>query len=136
MATPRRLHYREADSIRVGDRPRRQALDPATRCGVMVSRRKVDRHGPTLIDAFQRSERGLNTGAEEGQAMGLGDDEIRREERDPAPERLSEQAVGVGVVLIAPAPQRDPGAAIDEQAGGNGGDAPGTGLAARQRRSR
>ena len=47
--------------------------------------------------------------------MDLGDDEIRREERDPAPERLSEEAIGVEVVLVAPAPQRDPGAAIDER---------------------
>ena len=68
--------------------------------------------------------------------MDLGEDEIRREKRDPAPERLSEEAIGVEVVLVAPAPQRDPGAAIDEQSSGNGGDAPGTVLAARQRRSR
>jgi hypothetical protein len=45
------------------------------------------------------------------------------------------QALGLEMVLVAPASQREPGAAIDEQPGGNA-DAFGTGGAARQRTSR
>src|SRR4030095_14284179 len=65
----------------------------------------------------------------------LRDHEIRGDERDPAPQRLAEEPVGFGMVLVSPAPERDPGAAIDEQAPGSGGDASGTGPATRQRTS-
>jgi hypothetical protein len=51
-------------------------------------------------------------------------------------ERLAEEAVGIGVVLIALAAQRDPGTTIDEQSCGSGGDARGTVPAARRRTSR
>ena len=132
----RALHDGKADGVRVRDRVRRQTFEPAPRCGVIVSRRKVQRHALAGIQALEGAERGLKTGAEKGQAMCLGDDEIRGEQRNTAGERLTEKPVGFGVMLVAPAPQRDPGAAIDEQPSGSGGGARGTGLESRQRTSR
>jgi hypothetical protein len=48
--------------------------------------------------------------------MGLGHDEARREERDATRERVPKQSVRFGMMLVALAAERDPGAAIDEQA--------------------
>ena len=64
--------------------------------------------------------------------MGLGNDQARGDERNAARERIAEQAVGVGMMLVAPAAERDPGAAIDEQAGRGGGGGSGRGPATRQ----
>jgi len=43
----------------------------------------------------------LHAGAKERQAMRLGDDEARGEERDPTPKRVSKQSVGLGMMLVA-----------------------------------
>ena len=48
--------------------------------------------------------------------MGLGNDEARGEQRDATCERVAKQSVRLGMVLVALAAERDPGAAIDEQA--------------------
>lgn len=107
------------------------------RRGVIVGRREVNRHALAGVDALQQAERGLKASAEERQAMGLGNDEVRGEQRDPARERLTDEPVGLGMVLVARAAQRDPSAAIDEQpCGGGGGGARDTVPATRQRTSR
>jgi hypothetical protein len=68
---------------------------------VIANGREVNRHARTLIDQFQKASRRLHAGAEERQAMGLGDDEARGEERDPTPKRVSKQSVGLGMMLVA-----------------------------------
>ena len=88
------------------------------------------------IDAIERAERGLGACPEQRQAMRLRDHEIRGQELNTTKDRLMKEALGLDVVLIALAAQRDPGAAIDEQPAGNGDGAPGTVPAARQRKSR
>jgi len=98
--------------------------------------REMNRDVRAGVETFEPAQCRMRAGAEEGQPMGLGDDEIRGEKGNPARERLPEQSIGLDVMLIAPAAQRDPGAAIDEQASGNGGGARDTVPGARQRTSR
>jgi len=136
VTAPARLHDRKADGVRVRHRTRRQPLEPAARGGMLGSGREMNRDVRAGVETFDTAQCRMRAGAEEGQPMGLGDDEIRGEEGNPAREGLAEQSIGLGVVLVAPAAQRDPGAAIDEQASGNGGGARDTVPVARQRRSR
>lgn len=102
----------------------------------MLGGREVYRHAGTGIEAIQPPPGGLEPGAEERQPMGLGDDKVGGEERNTPLEGLAEEAVGVAMVLIASAAERDPGAAIDEQPFGSVGGGPGREPAARQRMSR
>jgi hypothetical protein len=81
---------------------------------------EVNPHARAGVEPLQGAERGLDAGAKEGEAVGLGEDEVRGEQRNAARERLAEEAVGLDMVLVAPAAQRDPRAAIDEQSGGRG----------------
>ena len=136
VTTPARLHDRKADGIRVRHRARRQPLEPAARGGMLGGGREMNGDVGTGVETFQTAQSRLRARAEEGQPMGLGDDEIRGEQGNPACERLAEQSIGLAVMLVAPAAQRDPGAAIDEQASGNGGGARDTVPGARQRTSR
>jgi hypothetical protein len=64
----------------------------------------------------------------------LGEYEIGREQPDAARRGGAKHGIGLAVVLIAGADERDPGAAIDEQTSG-GGVSGGRSLASRQRRS-
>lgn len=82
----------------------------------MLGRREVDRHTGAGVDQLEKAPRRLHADAEEREPMSLGDDQARGEERDAARQRLTDQAVGLGVMLVAPAAERDPGAAIDEEA--------------------
>src|SRR5438046_10751949 len=68
--------------------------------------------------------------------MGLGDDEVGGDQWNSGPESFAEETIRLGMVLVAPAAQRDPAAAIDEQPSGSGGGAGGTVPAVRQRTSR
>ena len=52
--------------------------------------------------------------------MRLRENEVRRHERNSSRHGRPEEAVGFGMVLIAPAPQRDPRPTIDEERGGSG----------------
>ena len=67
--------------------------------------------------------------------MGLGDDEVGRDKGNPLRDCLAEQTIGLRVMLIALAAQRDPRSAIDEESSGNG-RARDTGPATQQRTSR
>src|SRR2546428_9268968 len=58
--------------------------------------------------------------------MGLGDDEVGGDQWNSGPESFAEETIRLGMVLVAPAAQRDPAAAIDEQPSGSGGGAGGT----------
>src|SRR2546427_8676501 len=131
-----RFHDREADGIGVGDGTRRHALDPATRRCMVIRRRKMNRDALAGVDTFERPERGLDAGPEERQAMGLGDDEVGGDQWNSGPESFAEETIRLGMVLVAPAAQRDPAAAIDEQPSGSGGGAGGTVPAVRRRTSR
>src|SRR3989441_10982097 len=64
--------------------------------------------------------------------MGLGDDEVGGDQWNSGPESFAEETIRLGMVLVAPAAQRDPAAAIDEQPSGSGGGAGGTVPAGRQ----
>lgn len=130
------LHHGEADSIGIGHRPRCQALQPPARRRVVLGAREVNRHALARADAVQRPQGGLNAGAEERQSVNLGEDEVGGEQPDAPPECFPEETIRLGMMLIPPTPQRDPGAAIDEQPGGFAGGAHGTERAALQRRSR
>src|SRR5262249_60842107 len=68
--------------------------------------------------------------------MGLGNDKVGGHQWNSGLESFAEEAIRLGMVLITPASQRDPGAAIDEQSRGLGGGARGTVPATRQRTSR
>src|SRR3989441_5566688 len=68
--------------------------------------------------------------------MGLGDDEVGGDQWNSGPESFAEETIRLGMVLVAPAAQRDPAAAIDEQPSGSGGGAGGTVPAVRQRTAR
>src|SRR5437867_4529698 len=103
---------------------------------MLVRGRKMNRDALAGVDALQCAQRGLYAGPEERQAMGLGNDEVGRHQWNSGLESIAEEAISLGMVLVAPAAQRDPGAAIDEQSRGSGGGAGGTVPAARQRTSR
>jgi hypothetical protein len=81
----------------------------------------VNRHAGALVYQLQKASRRLHAGAKQRQAMGLGDDQSRSEKRDATRERVTKQSVRLSMVLIALATERDPGAAIDEQAWRSGG---------------
>src|SRR5262249_58759180 len=68
--------------------------------------------------------------------MGLGNDKAGGHQWNSGLESFAEEAIRLGMVLVTPASQRDPGAAIDEQSRGLGGGARGTVPATRQRTSR
>jgi len=78
-------------------------LQPATRGGVIAGGREVNCHARAGIKALQRAERWMNSCPEEGEAVGLGDDEVRGEQRNVTRERFAEEAIGLDVVLVAPA---------------------------------
>src|SRR5207245_11400869 len=67
---------------------------------------------------------------------GLGDDEYSVNQAISVPESVVEETIRLGRLLVSPAAQRDPAAAIDEQPSGSGGGAGGTVPAVRQRTSR
>jgi hypothetical protein len=109
------------DGIRVRDRMWRQALQPPARPRVIVGGREMNRQARAGIEALQRVERRLNARTMEHEPVGFGEDQIRGEKRDPTRDRLTEEPISLGVVLVAPATQPDPGAVIDEQPCGAGG---------------
>jgi hypothetical protein len=63
---------------------------------------------------IERRHRGTDAGPVEQETVRLGEHEIGREQPDSARRGGAKHRVGLGVVLIAGADQRDPGAAIDE----------------------
>ena len=136
MPAAQAFHHGEADGIGIRDRVGRQALEPATRRRVVLGRGEVDGDAGALVDAVQRSQGGQNVGPEQREAVQLGEDKIGGREWDAAPKRLPEQPVRLGMMLIAPAPQRDPRAAIDEQSTRLADAGHGTGPEAPPRRSR
>jgi hypothetical protein len=81
----------------------------------MLGVREEDRHARAGLDQLEEASRRLHTGTEEREPMSLGNNQARGEERDAAQERFPEQAVSLGVMLVAQAAERDPGAAIDEE---------------------
>jgi hypothetical protein len=136
VAAPRRLHDGEADRIGIRDWTGRQPLQPAARSRVILGGREVAAHAGAGLDTLEGEPGRPRPKAEEDQAVHLRKDQIRREERHLTPESSAEQPLGIGVVLVAPAEERDPGAAIDEQPGGSAADVCGRAPDARQRRSR
>ena len=108
VTTSTLLHDGETHGIRIPDRARGQPLQPTPRGGVLVRSREPDRDVWTGIEEVERN--------------------VTRD-------RLSEQTVRLGMVLVASAAKRDPRPAIDEQSCGSG-CARGTLPVARQRRSR
>ena len=88
---------------------------------MIAGRREVNRHARALVNQLQKASRRLHAGAKECQAMGLGNDKARGEKRDATRERVAKQSVRLSMVLIALATERDPSAAIDEQAWRSGG---------------
>lgn len=114
MLALRRRHDGEAHGIRIGDRSRRQAREPATRLLVISSGREMHDDAWARVDTVERARRRLAAGAEQREPVNFRNDQVRRDEPQTPPYRLAEQAIGFGVVLIPPAAQRDPGAAIDE----------------------
>ena len=136
VAAAGRLHDGEAHRVRVRHRPGAEPFQPALCRGVIVRRREVNRHTGALVDPLEKASRRLPANAEERQAMSLGDDEARGDERDAARERVSKQTVRLGMMLVALAAERDPGAAIDEQAWRSGDGWCDRGPASRQRMSR
>jgi len=67
----------------------------------MAGQREVNRHAGALVDQLQKAPRRLYAGAKECQAMGFGDDQARGEKTNPTRERVSKQAVRLGMVLVA-----------------------------------
>ena len=95
--------------------------------------RKLDRNARASAHTVERFQGRLNAGPVQRESMDLGKDEIRGQQEDSPLERLTEEPVRLQMVLIAPAPQRDPGAAIDEKLSGSVCDALGIAVvAARQ----
>ncbi|HZF29167.1 MAG TPA: hypothetical protein VE907_08630 [Gammaproteobacteria bacterium] len=76
---------------------------------------EVNRYARARPDPVEPSQRRLEARSEQGEAMDLCDDEVRRNEPDPPFDRGAKQPIGFGVILVAPAAQRDPRAAINEQ---------------------
>ena len=135
VTTSALLHDRKADGVRVRDRTRGQALYPPPRGMVLLGGGELDRYALAGIEQVQRAERRLNSDSIQGETMGLGDHQVRGEQQNATCQCLTKEAIRVGVVLIAPTAQRDPGPAIDEQPGGSG-RARGTAPVTRQRMSR
>ena len=136
MPAAQAFHQGEADGIGIRDRTGHQALEPATRRLVVLCHGEVDGHAVALVDVVQRSRGGQHASPEQREAVQLGEDEIGGREWDAAPKRLPEQPVRLGMMLIAPAPQRDPRTAIDEQSTRLADAGHGTGPEAPPRRSR
>ena len=100
-------------------------VDPVARACVSISASELDRDARARVDLLQRSSCRANTGAKQRQPVDLRDDQVRGDEGNPTADGLVEESIGFDVILVAPAPQRDPGAAIDEQPSGTNGDVPG-----------
>lgn len=81
----------------------------------MLGVREEDRNARAGLDQLEEAPRRLHAGTEEREPMSLGHDQARGEQWDAAPERFPKQAVSLGVMLVAQAAERDPGAAIDEE---------------------
>jgi hypothetical protein len=92
-----------------------------------VSKRIV--YARARVDAVEPLPSGLDPDPEEDETVDLGKYQAGSHERDAPPERLSEEAIRLGMMLIAPAPERDPGPAIDEEPSGAARGAHGTGEA-------
>ena len=88
---------------------------------------------PLGIDLVERTMCCLEADTEQRETMNLRDHKVRRDQRDPLLDGRPKCAVGIRVMLVAPAAQRDECPAIDEQ---SCGDACGAAGAARQCRSR
>lgn len=136
MPAAPRLHHREADGVGIRDRVGRESFQPTPCRPVVLGICEVNRDAWTRLDAVQRTPGELDAGPEERQTMDFGEDEVGGEEWNVLLERLAEETVRREMVLVAPSPQGDPGAAIDEQANGSVVDAPGRVSSSRQRRSR
>lgn len=131
------LHHGEAHGVRVRDGTRRQSLQPAAGRGVILAGRESDAHAWARLQSLQRSPRGPHPEPEEDEPVHLGKDEIGRDERRLTADGLPECVLRLGVMLVAPAQQREPAPAIDEEPSGDVvAAARGTGPAVRQRRSR
>src|SRR6185436_10325098 len=133
VATAGRLHDGEAHRIRIRHGSWAESFQPASRGGVVSGCRELNRHARALVDQLQKASRRLYTRAQQRQAMGLGDDQTGGEQRDATRERGAKQPVRLGMILVALAAERDPGAAIDEQAWRSGGGWCDRGPASRQR---
>lgn len=129
-------HDGKAHGVRVGDVPRREAFEPAAPFLVIADGGEMNRNTGAGVDPIERFQCRLVPDTKQGEPVGFGDNQVRGEQRNPSPDCVAEQAVGVGVMLVPPAAQRDPGTAIDEQLCGSRGGLRGTLATARQRRSR
>src|SRR5690606_3909780 len=114
-------HYGEAHGVRVGDGPRGQALEPAEGLLVIAGSREMEIQARAGVHALESTHGRLQSGAKQGESVNLRDYEVCRDERQSLPYRLAKEAVGLGVMLITPAAQGNPGAAIDEQSSGCAG---------------
>lgn len=103
---------------------------------MIAGRGETNRYARARIDTIERSQCRFDPNPEQGEPVSLGNDQVRGDQGNSTTDRVAEQAVGLGVMLIPPAAQRDPGAAIDEQPCGSRGGVLGTLATARQRTSR
>lgn len=111
----RRRHHREADGIRIGDWSRRKTIEPAASLIVVPGRREVHDRARARVDSVEHPQRRLEPRPEQREPVNLRHNQVRRNEPETAADALTKQTVRLGVMLISPAPQRDPGAAIDER---------------------
>lgn len=80
----------------------------------MIGRRKLDAYVRTRLDAVERGDRSARPCAEKQESMHFSQHEVGGQEPNAPADSHSESGVGLEVVLIARAEERDPGAAIDE----------------------
>jgi len=133
-ATARGVHDGKTHGIGVADGLVGKPLEPGPGRSMMSLASEDDGEQRAGLESVECRHRGTDTGAVEQEPMRLGENEVGREQPDPARRHGPKHGVGFGVVLVAGADERDPGAAIDEQASGDGASG-GRSRASRQRRS-
>lgn len=112
------FHDSEADCICVGDLLVVELCQPFHRPAVVLERRELDSGQGACEDLLYCNCRRGDTGGEEQETVDFGDDQLASDELDPTTYASLEQGVGVVVMLIVGAEQRDERAAIDEDARG------------------
>ena len=65
----------------------------------------------------ERQGCGADPGPEEHEAVDLGENQVGRQEGDALPRRPQEELLRFDMMLVARAQQRDPGTAVNEDAG-------------------
>jgi hypothetical protein len=116
-----RLHDREAHGVGVRDRLIGQALQPASGGPMVIAVNELDGDKRIGLDPRQRRSGGADAGPEEEQPMDLGEHDDRRDEARSPHGGASKERVGFFVVPVSSAEEREPAAAIDEDAVGHGG---------------